>query len=158
MTRVGQVLGSWEKAAAVVAISLASVLPLIAMATRLAGVRGIPGSVVFVQQLTLWIAFLGAALAASGDRLLGMSANTFVPPRWTVPVRIFGCGLTAAIAASLCWASWQFVVSERSLGTMLALGVPSWVLALVMPFGFLMIALRAILGAGSGSGSRHRLA
>ena len=126
------------------------------MATRLAGVRGIPGSVVFVQQLTLWIAFLGAALAASGDRLLGMSANTFVPPKWTVPVRIFGCGLTAAIAASLCWASWQFVVSERSIGKTLALGVPSWALALVMPFGFLMIALRAIRGAGASS--RHRLA
>jgi tripartite ATP-independent transporter DctM subunit len=149
-------VGGYEKAVAVLAISLASVLPLIAMATRLAGVRGIPGSVVFVQQLTLWIAFLGAALAASGDRLLGMSANTFVPPKWAVPVRIFGCGLTAAIAATLCWASYQFVASERSIGTTLALGVPSWVLALIMPFGFLMIALRAIRGAGASS--RHRLA
>jgi len=126
------------------------------MVTRQAGVRGIPGSVVFVQQLTLWIAFLGAALAASGDRLLGMSANTFVPPRWAAPVRIFGCGLTAAITATLCWASYQFVVSERSIGTRLALGVPSWVLALVMPLGFLLIALRAIRGAGASS--FHRLA
>ena len=120
------------------------------MVTRLAGVRGIPGSVVFVQQLTLWIAFLGATLAASGDRLLGMSANTFVPPKWAEPVRIFGCGLTAAIGACLCWASYQFVASERSIGTTLALGVPSWVLALVMPLGFLLITLRAIRGAGAG--------
>jgi TRAP-type C4-dicarboxylate transport system permease small subunit len=79
---------------------------------------------------------VGAALAASGDQLLGMSANTFVPAKWAVPVRIFGCGLTAAIAASLCWASYQFVVSERSIGKTLALGVPSWVLALVMPSVF----------------------
>ena len=149
-------LGSWEGIVATLAISLASLLPLIAMATRLAGVRGIPGSVVFVQQLTLWIAFLGAAMAASGDRLLGMSANTFVAPKWAVPVRIFGCGLTAAIAASLCWASYQFVVSEMSIGKTLALGVPSWVSALVMPFGFLLIAMRAIRGAGASS--LHRLA
>jgi tripartite ATP-independent transporter DctM subunit len=135
----------------VLAISLASLLPLIAMVTRLAGARGIPGSVVFVQQLTLWIAFLGATLAASGDRLLGMSANSFVPPQWAAAVRIFGCGLTAAIGASLCWASYQFVVSERSIGTTLALGVPSWVLALVMPSGFLLITLRAIRGAGASS-------
>ena len=120
------------------------------MATRLAGVRGIPGSVVFVQQLTLWIAFLGASLAASGDRLLGMSANSFVPPKWAAPVRVFGCGLTAAIGACLCWASYQFVVSERSSGTTLALGAPTWVLALVMPLGFLLITLRAIRGAGAG--------
>ncbi|MGO4885810.1 MAG: TRAP transporter large permease subunit [Bryobacteraceae bacterium] len=155
MTGAWRMLGGFEKGVAVTAISLACLLPLISVATRLAGVRGIPGSVVFVQQLTLWIAFLGAALAASGERLLGMSANTFVPPRWTVPVRIFGCGLTAAIAASLCWASYQFVASEKSIGKMLALGVPSWALALVMPAGFLLIAVRAIRGAGSGFG--HRL-
>ena len=156
MTRVWRTLGSGEKAVAVLAISLASLLPIITMVTRLAGVRGIPGSMVFVQQLTLWIGFLGAALAASGDRLLGMSANTFVPAKWAVPVRIFGCGLTAAIAASLCWASCQFVATEISIGKTLALGVPSWVLALVMPLGFLLITLRAINGAGSAS--RHRLA
>src|SRR5579872_6465669 len=131
MTRVWQALGGLERAIAVLALSLASLLPLIAMVSRMVGVRGIPGSVVFVQQLTLWIAFLGAALAASGDRLLGMSANTFVPRGWAVPVRVFGCGLTAAIAASLCWASYRFVVSERSIGKVLAVGVPSWVLAVV---------------------------
>ena len=39
---------------------------------------------------------------------------------------------------------------------LLALGVPSWVLALVMPLGFLLVALRAIRGAGART--RHRLA
>src|SRR5208337_367948 len=38
----------------------------------------------------------------------------------------------------------------------LALGVPSWALALVMPLGFLLVTLRAIRGAGAGF--RHRLA
>ncbi len=156
MTGAARILGRLERAVAILAISLACLLPLVAMSTRLAGVRGIPGSVVFVQQLTLWMAFLGAALAASGERLLGMSANTFVPAGWIQPVRVFGCGLTAAIASSLCWASYRFVASERSLGTTLALGVPSWVLALVMPAGFLLIAARAIHGAGKRPA--HRLA
>jgi tripartite ATP-independent transporter DctM subunit len=154
MTGAARILGRLERAVAVLVISLACLLPLIAMAARLAGVRGIPGSVVFVQQLTLWMAFLGAALAASGERLLGMSANTFVPSGWIRPVRLFGCGLTAAIASSLCWASYRFVASERSIGTTLALGVPSWVLALVMPAGFLLIVARAIRGAGRRAADR----
>ena len=154
MTAAARMLGRLERSVAVLVISLACLLPVIAMVTRLAGVRGIPGSVVFVQQLTLWMAFLGAALASSGERLLGMSANTFVPPGWTRPVRLFGCGLTAAIASSLCWASYRFVESERSIGTTLALGVPSWVLALVMPAGFLLIAARAIRGAGPRAADR----
>src|ERR1039458_8185400 len=148
MTRVWRALGSGEKALAIGAISVMSLLPVVEMVARLLGLTGIPGSVVFVQQLTLWVAFLGAALAAGGDRLLSLSANTFLPEKWAGPVRIFGCGLTAAIAASLCWASYQFVVSERTGGKMLALGVPSWVPAVVMPVGFLLVAIRAIRGAG----------
>ena len=154
MIRIGRFLSDSEKAVAVAAIVLASLLPMIDMITKKTGLPGVPGSVVFVQQLTLWIAFLGAALAAAGDRLLGMSANTFVPPKWAVPVRVFGCGLTAGISASLCWASYLFVVAERTIGKVLALGVQEWTLAIVMPIGFLLITLRAIRGAGATVGPR----
>jgi C4-dicarboxylate transporter, DctM subunit len=156
MTRVWRTLESWEKALAIGAISAMSLLPVVEMVARLLGLSGIPGSVVFVQQLTLWVAFLGAALAATGDRLLSLSANTFLPEKWTLPTRVFGCGLTAAIAASLCWASWQFVVSERTGGKMLALGVPAWAPAVVMPVGLLLVTIRAIRGAGPKAS--HRLA
>jgi C4-dicarboxylate transporter DctM subunit len=158
MTRVWRALGSGEKALAIAVISAMSLLPVVEMVARLLGLTGIPGSVVFVQQLTLCVAFLGAALAASGDRLLSLSANTFLPAKLAVPVRVFGCGLTAAIAASLCWASCQFVASERSGGKMLALGIPNWVPAVVMPVGFLLVTIRAIRGAGSGATPRLRAA
>ena len=148
MTQVWGLLRSGERALAVGALSLMSILPLVEMFTRLMGRGGIPGSVVFVQYLTLWVAFLGAALAASGDRLLSLSANTFLPEKWAEPVRIAGCGMTAAISASLCWASYQFVASQRDAGSQLALGVPVWMALLAMPFGFLVITWRALSGAG----------
>ena len=147
---------SAEKGAAIGAISLASLLPVISVLTRQLGVRDVPGSVVFVQQLTLWVAFLGAALAAAGDRLLGMSANTLLPERWAGPVRIFSSGLTAAISASLCWSSWQFVLLERAGGKMLALGIPNWVPALIMPLGLALVTVRAVWFAGPHAA--HRLA
>jgi tripartite ATP-independent transporter DctM subunit len=156
MRRVWPILSIGERGLSIAAISLMSLLPCIAMVTRLAGTAGISGSVVFVQQLTLCVAFLGAALAASGDRLLSMSANTFLPKKWVGPVRVFACGLTAAIAAALCWASYQFVVLERSGGKELALGIKTWIPAAVMPFGLLLVAIRAIRGAGPRA--RQRLA
>jgi C4-dicarboxylate transporter, DctM subunit len=156
MTRVWRLLGGWEKALAIGAISIMSLLPVVEMVARLLGLTGIPGSVVFVQQLALWVAFLGAALAATGDRLLSLSGNAFLPEKWIGPARVFACGLTASIAASLCWASCQFVVSEWAGGKMLALGVPSWAPAVVMPVGFLLVAVRAIRGAGPRTS--HRLA
>jgi tripartite ATP-independent transporter DctM subunit len=147
-------ISSAEKGAAIGAISLASLLPVISVLSRQLGVRDVPGSVVFVQQLTLWVAFLGAALAAAGDRLLGMSANTFLPERWAGPVRIFSSGLTAAISASLCWSSWQFVLLERAGGKMLALGIPNWAPALIMPVGLALVTVRAIWFAGPHAAQR----
>jgi tripartite ATP-independent transporter DctM subunit len=85
-----------------------------------------------------------------------MSANTFLPKKWVGPVRVFACGLTAAIAAALCWASYQFVVLERSGGKELALGIKTWVPAVVMPFGLLLVTIRSIRGAGPSA--RQRLA
>jgi tripartite ATP-independent transporter DctM subunit len=137
-----------EKAVAVAAMSLMALLPVAELVARYTGLSGVPGSTVFVQHLTLWVAFLGAALAASSNRLLSISANTFLPEKWAVPVKVLGSGLTAAIAAALCWASYQFVLSQAEGGAILALGIAKWVVQLVMPAGFLLIAIRAVLGAG----------
>jgi C4-dicarboxylate transporter, DctM subunit len=137
-----------EKAVAVAALSLMALLPVAELVARYTGLNGVPGSTVFVQHLTLWVAFLGAALAASSDRLLALSANTFLPEKWAAPVRVLGSGLTAAIAAGLCWASYQFVLSQRNGGEIVALGIAKWVVQLVMPYGFFMIAIRAVWGAG----------
>ena len=46
-----------------------SILPLIEILGRLFWGRGVPGSIVLVQHLTLWIAVAGAMLAARSDRL-----------------------------------------------------------------------------------------
>jgi len=129
-------------------MSLMALLPVAELAARYTGLNGVPGSTVFVQHLTLWVAFLGAALAASSDRLLAISANTFLPEKWAAPVRVLGSGLTAAIAVGLGWASYLFVLSQRDGGEILALGIAKWVVQLVMPYGFLMIAVRAVWGAG----------
>jgi len=137
-----------ERAVAVAAMSIMALLPVAELVARYTGLNGVPGSTVFVQHLTLWVAFLGAALAASSDRLLALSANTFLPEKWVPPVRVFSSGLTAAIAAGLCWASWLFVASQREGGEIVALGIAKWTVQLVMPFGFLMIALRSVWRAG----------
>src|ERR1039458_8586757 len=114
MTRVWRNLSRGEKGLSIAAISLMSLLPCIAMVTRLAGTAGIPGSVVFVQQLTLCVPFLGAGLPASGDRLLSMSSNTFLPEKWVGPVRALRRGLTAALAGGLCSARYEVLVLERT--------------------------------------------
>ena len=121
MTRIWQILSGSEKALAIAAMSLMSLLPVVAMAARQAGMGGVPGSIVIVQYLALWVAFLGASLGSAGDRMLSLSANTFLPEKWASPVNVFSCGITGMVSASLCWASYQFMLSQKEAGTILAL-------------------------------------
>jgi C4-dicarboxylate transporter DctM subunit len=136
-----------EKVLAVAALSIMSLLPITEMAARQFQFQGIPGSTVFVQHLTLWIAFLGAALAASSDRLLALSANTFLPEKWLPAVRVFTCAVSGAIALCLAWASLQFVLTQREAGFILAAGVPRWVAQSAMPVGFLAVAIYLVWSA-----------
>ena len=62
--RLGTYLHRVEGGLATVALLAMAVLPLAEAALRATLGIGIPGSFPFVQHLTLWVTFLGAALAA----------------------------------------------------------------------------------------------
>jgi tripartite ATP-independent transporter DctM subunit len=149
-----QALTKTERAMAIASISLMAVLPVAELAARYLGTSGVPGSAVFVQHLTLWVAFLGAALAASSDRLLSLSANAFLSERAAARVRVFSSGLAAAVALCLFWASLQFMLATRRGGEMLALGIPKWCAIAIMPAGLLLIAVRAVRSAGPRASQR----
>lgn len=136
------------------ALALMTLLPLAEIASRKLAGRGLPGSAPVVQHLTLCVAFLGAALAARSDRLLALSTAGFLPPRLRAAVRIFTSALTTAVAGALAWASLGLVRAEREAATELVLGLPVWVVVLVMPLGFAAVALRVIRLAAPGWAGR----
>ena len=136
-----------EDALAVALLSAMSLLPVLELIARQFRLPAIPGSAVFVQHLTLWVAFVGSAVAARSDRLLALSANTLLPARWLPRVKVFTSTVAAAVSLALAWASLQFVLAEREGGTILALGIGKWVAEAIMPVGFLAVALRAAWSA-----------
>lgn len=143
-------LRSVEDGLAALALFSMALLPVAEMGARLIGLSGIPGSGIIVQNLTLWIGFLGAMLAARSGRLLSLSASTFLPDTWRGPGRIAVAALLAAVCVALASAGLDFVLSERAGGTLLLPGLPRWVVLGVIPFGFLAIGLRAVWRAGEG--------
>lgn len=136
-----------EKFLAVAALSLMTLLPVTELTARQFRTPGIPGSTVFVQHLTLWIAFVGAALAAQSDRLLAVSANTLLPGKWLPAARVFTCAVGGAITICLAWASLQFVLTQRLAGFILAAGIPRWIAQGVMPAGFLAVTAHLLWNA-----------
>jgi len=119
-------------------------LPLVEGALRYFFGFGIPGAGPFVQHLTLWVAFLGAAIAAREERLLAMGTTQFLPPQWRQRARLFSTAVGAGISALLCRASLELVLIERQAGGEIAAGVPTWVGQLAMPVAFGLIAVRLV--------------
>ena len=117
-------------------------LPLAEIVVRQVG-TGIPGALPFEQHLTLWIAFLGAALAAREGRLLALATGNLLPEgRFRAVAAVFTGGVSAMVATLLGAASLDLVRIEREGGIEMAAGVPVWVGQAVMPVGFALLALR----------------
>jgi C4-dicarboxylate transporter, DctM subunit len=120
-------------------------LPLLEIVLRRSAGGGVPGAIPTVQHLTLWIALLGATLAAREQRLLAMgTAELIRSPAVRRSTRAVTSALGAGISALLARGGVDLVLIEREAGAVAALGVPIWVAQLVIPFGFGLIALRLV--------------
>lgn len=134
-----------EDSLSVFALLAMAVLPLLEIALRKFFSTGIPGSAVWVQHLTLWVAFLGAAIAARKGELLSLSAGiSLLGQKTRDAAQIFASGMGVAVCGTLAYGSLQLVLVEREGGSLLALGLPVWVAQGIMPLGFLVIGLRML--------------
>jgi C4-dicarboxylate transporter, DctM subunit len=132
-----------ENGLAGVALAAAALLPLGEIAARQFG-TGVPGAAAIVQHLTLWIAFLGAAMAAREKRLLALATGELLPGRWRRWAGVIAATFGAAASALLFRGALELLLIEREGASTIAFGLPVWVGQLVMPFAFAAIALRLV--------------
>ena len=143
-----------EELGAALALALMALLPLAEIVVRPFLTGGIPGSIPFVQHLTLWVAFLGAGIAARQDKLIALATATFIPEGAARrAAQAFAATVGAAVTALLAWSAIDVVAIEMEIGGDIALGIPSWVFQLVLPLAFGVVAVRLAWRAG-GWGAR----
>jgi tripartite ATP-independent transporter DctM subunit len=119
-------------------------LPLVEMVLRRFH-TGISGAAAFVQHFTLIVGMIGGAIAAREGRLLSFSTlGSLFKGCLKSAASIISSGMAAAISVFLCAGSIQFVLTEKSSGGRLAYGIPLWIVQLVLPLGFGLIALRLV--------------
>jgi len=130
-----------------VALFVMVLIPLAESVLRRTFHLGIPASTTIVQHMVLVVGMLGGAIAAREGRLLALSTlgETALHGRLKSAARIFTSSVAATISAFLSLASYQFVATEREAGTILAFGIPIWVVEWVLPLGFAVIALRILI-------------
>jgi C4-dicarboxylate transporter, DctM subunit len=134
--------------------ALAAILCLLLTETILRPWLGfaIPGSLQMIRQLTLWVALLGAALAARDGRLLALATGTFIPEgRARAVAEALAIAVAVAVTTILCAGSVALVQGEFAYRTSAA-RVPVWLSQTVLPVGFLLIGVRLVLQLGSRAG------
>ncbi|HEY2153192.1 MAG TPA: TRAP transporter large permease subunit [Vicinamibacterales bacterium] len=125
------------------------ILPLLEIIWRRAFGQGIPASGPIVQHLTLWVGFLGAAIAARDGKLLALATGTFIPPGiWRRSADILAAAFGACSALVLAYGGFQMADIERQAGTTIGAGIPSWAAQSVLPIAFLLIAVRLVWRVG----------
>jgi C4-dicarboxylate transporter, DctM subunit len=125
------------------ALGAMAVLPIAEIILRTTLGFGIPGSAGMVQHLTLWVGMLGGAVAAREARLLSLSTGSaLLKGPWKEAARVFSGSVAAAIAALLGVASVQFVMTERESGNVFIGRVPLWIVEVILPIGFFIVAFR----------------
>ncbi len=118
-------------------------LPVGDLLLRAATRTGIPGAVEYTQHLSLWVAFVGAVMAARQGRHLSLTVQSAAgAKRWIVAV------LSATVSLSLAAAAWQFLRSEldspERVGGWLSISAA----ASVLPIAFALVGVHFIARAG----------
>jgi tripartite ATP-independent transporter DctM subunit len=134
-----------EDAVSACALAAMVVLPLLEILLRRTLGIGIPGSGPIVQHLVLWVALLGAAIAARGGKLLALASGTFIPDGpWRRAVDVFAAAVSACMATLLVAGGVQLVLAERGTGAVIGGGIPTWIAQIGLPLGFALIAARLV--------------
>jgi tripartite ATP-independent transporter DctM subunit len=136
-----RVVRAVEEGALVAALAAAMLLPLVDSVARPLGFY-VPGGADYLQQLTLWLAFLGGLVAAREGRHLTLSTAELMPARVQRLGHVFAAAVSTATVALLAYASVGVLGIIKEEGRILPGGVAVWVSECIMPVALAGIALR----------------
>ncbi len=102
-----------------------------------------------LKQLVLWTGFIGAALAAAGEKHFAWeAAHVGAPARLKPWLRLTANLSGAVITAILLSASWTYFTDDRASGAELmtigGLVVKSWIASAGIPLGFALVLIHML--------------
>lgn len=132
-----------ENSLAGLTLLLMAGLPVAEIALRVLFNTGIPASSTYVQNLTLWVGFSGAVLAARDDGHLTFFLGRDLFPQGTHSYIVALIAMVStAVAASLSWAALDFVRADMQSPVVIAGWLPTWAVEAILPASFAVIAVR----------------
>jgi C4-dicarboxylate transporter, DctQ subunit len=96
-----------------------------------------------MRAMVLWLAMIAGAIAAGHMKHIRIDvAERWMPPRLRNVVQRLLMLSTAAVCLAMTWFSLRMVGLEYEFRTMAFLNVPTWLVVLIVPIGFGLMAAR----------------
>lgn len=99
-----------------------------------------------LRQWVLWVGFLGASLAVNHDKHISIDIFSSMSSLfWKRIIKAFTHFSAGIISGFLTWAAWSFMQFEKDSESVLFLDIPVWIFQTVLPYSFMVIAIRFII-------------
>jgi TRAP-type C4-dicarboxylate transport system permease small subunit len=142
LKRINTLLGHIETTLLCFIIATMLGMALLKIGLRYLFHTGILWNEVMLQHFTLWLTFLGAALATREKRHINIDVLTRVLParlvQWTTLLIHL---ISLIVVGTLAYTSIEFVRNEQMSDATLVGNIPLWCAKLIIPIGFGLIAL-----------------
>jgi tripartite ATP-independent transporter DctM subunit len=154
MSALTQRIHRAEQGVVVVVLAAMVVLPVLGTVIRWTTGLSMAGMGLYVQSLNLWLAFIGATIAARTGRHLALSTGAILSltGRTAAIINGFTGAVAAAVAALLAYAGVGLVLAEQGSTLRLYGGIPNWMVQTIIPIGFASMAWRFAWYGGAGTG------
>lgn len=149
LQRINTGLGKIETGLLCLIIAMMLGLAILKIVLRYGFQTSLTWSDTMLQHLTLWLCFLGAALATCERRHISIDVLSRILPekitRWSN--LIVDC-LALIVVGVLAYYGFDFVIDEQSSEAVLIGNIPLWWAKSIIPVGFVLIGLHFALQIG----------
>ena len=146
LDHLDKTIGRVEKCLVVIMLGLMILVAFSQIVLRNFFATGLSWGDPLVRYMVLWVGFIGASLAAKEDSHISIDVfSRWVPDRGKAFIQTVSHLFSCFICALLTFAAIVFVRNEARLGSVPFLGIPAWVLQLIIPVAFGLMTLRFAL-------------
>ncbi len=99
-----------------------------------------------LRLMVLWLTLAGGLAASRMDKHISIQVlDRFLPERLQMVTRVLIDLFTAAVCGLLSWHSARFVLGSYEFGDTLLRNTPAWLLQIILPLGFGLMAYRHLV-------------
>ncbi|OGP91622.1 MAG: hypothetical protein A2156_15225 [Deltaproteobacteria bacterium RBG_16_48_10] len=135
-----------EQVLLVIFLSTMMLLAFLQIFLRNVFTTGLTWGDMLLRNLVLWIGFIGATLATREGKHINIDIISRSLPPLGKAFMEFGIHLFSFfICGLLTYASLKFIKNEAQMGVATLLGIPTWILEIILPLTFSLMAFRFAL-------------